>query len=137
MTVEITEGLLTEGSDKALFILEQIHSAGAQIAIDDFGTGYSSLSYLTKFPIDILKIDRSFTQKIGYDIAAETLTETILGLAHKLGFKVIAEGVEEEQQLQYLYERGCAFAQGYHLGRPQSQEDLTALLSKTLAVANS
>lgn len=125
LTVEITERLLTEDSERALHVLHKLKACGATVAIDDFGTGYSSLSYLTKFPIDFIKIDRSFVQNIGNDTSAETLTDTIISLASKLRLKVIAEGVEQHSQLMYLKERGCDFAQGYYLGKPQNQAAFT------------
>ena len=101
------------------------------MAIDDFGTGYSSLSYLTNFPIDIIKIDRSFVHNIGRDLSAETLTKTIISLANKLGLKVVAEGVEELMQLNYLQPRGCKYAQGYYLGKPQNGQSFSELIVQT------
>lgn len=128
ITVEITERLLTEDSGKAAKVLKQLSDLGVKIAIDDFGTGYSSLSYLIKFPVDIIKIDRSFTTGIGKDRSAESLIETILSMAEKLDLEVIAEGVETQQQLDFLIAYGCQFGQGYFLGKPMSQSNFTQIL---------
>ena len=128
ITVEITERLLTEDSVRALEALNKLKLAGVDIAIDDFGTGYSSLSYLTIFPIDIIKIDRSFIKNIGLNRTTEILTDTIISLAQKLSLKVVAEGVETSDQLRYLRERDCEYAQGYLLGRPQNEMSFIELL---------
>lgn len=128
VTVEITERVLTQDSKKALRALTQLKDAGINIAIDDFGTGYSSLSYLTKFPIDFIKIDRSFISNIGVNESDETLTETIIGLASKLSMKVVAEGIETQQQLDFIKALGCDYAQGYLLGKPQSADEFLKLL---------
>ncbi len=129
VTVEITERVLTQDSKKALLALTQLKDAGISIAIDDFGTGYSSLSYLTKFPIDYIKIDRSFISNIGINESDETLTETIIGLANKLSMRVVAEGIETQQQLDFLKNLGCDFAQGYLLGKPQAVKDFAEQLA--------
>ncbi|WP_372882781.1 EAL domain-containing protein [Psychromonas sp.] len=128
VTVEITERLLTDDSEKALAILNQLKSVGIKIAIDDFGIGYSSLNYLVKFPVDIIKIDRSFVNKIGIDPSSEALIETILGMANRLAIKVVAEGIETKEQLAYLQKNNCHYGQGYFLGKPMSKEDFHSLL---------
>jgi len=128
VTVEITERVLTQDSSKALRALTQLKDAGISIAIDDFGTGYSSLSYLTKFPIDFIKIDRSFISNIGINESDETLTETIIGLANKLSMQVVAEGIETQEQLDFLENLNCDYAQGYLLGKPQSVDGFALLL---------
>lgn len=128
ITVEITERLLTEDSGKAATVLHQLSSAGVKIAIDDFGTGYSSLSYLIKFPVDIIKIDRSFIDGIGKDLSSESLIETILIMANKLNLDVIAEGIETQQQLDFLVSHGCQFGQGYFLGKPMSEDDFNQII---------
>ena len=134
ITVEITERVLTQDSEKALLALNQLKEAGITIAIDDFGTGYSSLSYLTKFPIDYIKIDRSFISDIGINDLAETLIETIVGLAKKLSMKVVAEGIETQEQLDFLKHLHCDYGQGYLLGRPQPASDLAILVESSVAV---
>jgi len=130
VTVEITERLLTDGSDKVLVALENIRKMGVKIALDDFGTGYSSLSYLIKFPVDIIKIDRSFVSAIGEDYSSETLIETVLIMAGRLDIQVIAEGIETQQQLEFLTKHGCDFVQGYYLGKPMSGDDFYDLMDK-------
>lgn len=128
LEVEITESLLMRNVDEAVDILTQLRDRGISVAIDDFGTGYSSLAYLTKFPVDILKIDGSFIFKILEDEGSLTIVSAIIAMAQKLGLKVIAEGVEEPAQLHVLRELGCDVVQGYLLSRPAPPEDLHALL---------
>lgn len=130
ITVEITERLLTDDSESALNVLQELRGIGVQIAIDDFGIGYSSLSYLVKYPIDIIKIDKSFVQDINISSSAETLIESILAMATRLGIKVVAEGIETQEQLEYLQKHGCDFGQGYYLGRPMNDESFAELLEK-------
>ncbi len=123
ITVEITERLLTDDSERALIVLNQLKNYGVKIAIDDFGTGYSSLNYLVKYPVDIIKIDQSFVKEIGIDSSAEALIETILAMAERLKIKVVAEGIETEAQLDYLKKHNCDFGQGYFLGTPMNNDD--------------
>lgn len=129
LTVEITERLLTQDTPHATVALQQLRAEGVKIAIDDFGTGYSSLSYLAKFPIDTLKIDAFFVSKIPDDAYAVTLTETILGLGRKLSMRLVAEGVETAEQMQFLQELGCDAAQGYWFSRPQPAADFSTWLA--------
>ncbi|ADQ85130.1 EAL domain-containing protein [Methylovorus sp. MP688] len=113
LAIEITEGLLLEASDQVKATLTQFRDAGIATSIDDFGTGYSSLAYLKKFHIDFVKIDRSFVQNLGAGNDDMVLCEVIVDMAHRLGMRVIAEGVETEAQLELLKRAGCDFAQGY------------------------
>jgi diguanylate cyclase len=132
LELEITESLLmedVEASTRALTELKRSVS-GIRIAIDDFGTGYSSLYRLKTLPIDLLKIDRSFVRDIMTDPNDAILTNAIIGLAHDLRLKVIAEGVETGEQMTFLRERGCDLAQGYYLSRPLPAGELTELLEK-------
>ncbi|MCB1688237.1 MAG: EAL domain-containing protein, partial [Halioglobus sp.] len=129
LTVEITERLLTQDTPHASIALQQLRAEGVKIAIDDFGTGYSSLSYLAKFPVDTLKVDAFFVSKIPGDTHAATLTETILGLGHKLSLRLVAEGVETAEQMQFLRERGCDAAQGYWFSRPQPRAEFKTWLA--------
>jgi EAL domain-containing protein (putative c-di-GMP-specific phosphodiesterase class I) len=127
IVIEITEGLLLKAAAGITKKLLKFRDAGIQVAIDDFGTGYSSLSYLKKFDIDYLKIDKSFVDHIESDINNMVLSEAIIVMAHKLGLKVIAEGVETEAQLKLLGNAGCDYAQGYLFSRalpPQEFEEL-------------
>ncbi len=128
--VEITEGLLLNAEHDITDKLLAFRDAGIQVAIDDFGTGYSSLSYLKKFDIDYLKIDQSFVRNLTTDSNDMALCEAIIVMAHKLGLKVIAEGVETEEQRVLLTRAGCDYAQGYLLSRPIPPEELERYLSQ-------
>ncbi|MFQ3251241.1 MAG: diguanylate cyclase (GGDEF)-like protein [Glaciecola sp.] len=129
ITVEITERLLTDDSTKALQVLTRLKKVGVKIAIDDFGTGYSSLSYLIKFPVDCIKIDRAFVDKIGVDETSNALIETILLMAKRLEIEVVAEGIETELQQRFLNKFECDYGQGYFLGRPMPLSDFIARLN--------
>ncbi|PKG57916.1 GGDEF domain-containing protein [Shewanella sp. Choline-02u-19] len=120
--IEITEGLLLDSNETIYHKLAQYRAAGMQISLDDFGTGYSSLAYLKKFDIDFLKIDQSFTQNLDSNSDDSTLCEAIIVMAHKLGMKVIAEGVETDYQRQVLLDAGCDYGQGYLFSRPVPAE---------------
>jgi EAL domain-containing protein (putative c-di-GMP-specific phosphodiesterase class I) len=109
--------------------MTELRAMGVRLDLDDFGTGYSSLAYLHQFPIDTLKIDRSFVQRIGETAEALEIVNTILALAKNLDMEVVAEGVETEQQLRLLRELHCAYAQGYHLSRPIDCTQFEALLA--------
>jgi EAL domain-containing protein (putative c-di-GMP-specific phosphodiesterase class I) len=108
--------------------LQKLSSLGISISIDDFGTGYSSLAYLKRLPINKLKIDRSFIKDLPQDTEDAAITKTIISLCSSLNLKVIAEGVETEEQKNFLLENGCKFIQGYHYSRPLSIEDMTKFL---------
>jgi diguanylate cyclase (GGDEF)-like protein/PAS domain S-box-containing protein len=118
LVVEITEGLLLRTDASSLGHLESLRRDGIEVAIDDFGTGYSALSYLNRFDIDYLKIDQSFTRHLSPGSSELALTEAIIVMAHKLGLKVIAEGVETEEQRRLLLAAGCDLGQGYLFSRP-------------------
>ncbi len=118
LDLELTEGALMSDRDSTADILRQIKEAGLSIAVDDFGTGYSSLSYLTKFPIDALKIDRSFVFEIDKSEDSHSICKAIVALAHGLGMEVIAEGVENNEQLQLLRMMNCDVIQGFHFAKP-------------------
>ncbi len=128
MVIEITEGLLLEADADITGKLLEFHDVGIQVAIDDFGTGYSSLSYIKKFDIDYLKIDQSFVRNLGTDPDDLALSEAIIMMAHKLGLKVIAEGVETEEQCKLLSAAGCDYAQGYLFSRPVPAKEFGELL---------
>lgn len=129
--LEITESLLMENTGAAMGILSQLNHMGLQISIDDFGTGYSSLSYLSQFAIHKLKIDQSFVRNMLIDKNNEEITATIIAMGHNLGLRVIAEGVEEQEQLEALREKGCDEIQGYLFSRPVVPEEITAMLKRT------
>jgi diguanylate cyclase (GGDEF)-like protein len=128
MGLEITEGLLLASDAEVLKQLLAFQQAGIKISLDDFGTGYSSLSYLRKFALDFLKIDKSFVYNLEYDAANVALCEAIIVMAHKLGLRVVAEGVETRQQAVLLREAGCDFAQGFLFGHALPAEEFAALL---------
>lgn len=126
--VEITESLLMKSLDKNIETLLKLKEFGVSIALDDFGTGYSSLNYLTKLPIDVLKIDRSFVMEINGDGKSQYIVENIIQLSHKLGIKVVAEGVELKEQVDYLKSMLCDFVQGYYYSKPQDFEKIVNLM---------
>ncbi len=132
LTIEITERLLTQDSFKALEILNQLKTYRVKIAIDDFGTGYSSLSYLVRFPVDIIKIDREFIDKLSQDETSDALVESMLLMAKRLNIKVVAEGIEEAYQLSRLKDLGCEFGQGYYLGKPMNYADFSEFVTTNL-----
>ncbi|KJV28678.1 diguanylate cyclase [Aquitalea magnusonii] len=118
ISVEITESLLLDERPIVVNTLLGFHQAGMEVSIDDFGTGYSAMSYLKKFNIDYLKIDRSFIQGLANDNTDRAITEAVIAMGHKLGMKIIAEGVETPEQLELLRQAGCDYAQGYLFARP-------------------
>ena len=128
IVIEITEGLLMDTSDSVIKQLLQFRDANIQVSMDDFGTGYSSLAYLNKFDIDYLKIDRSFTRNLSPNSNDMALSEAIIVMAHKLGLKVIAEGIETEQQKQLLKAAGCDYGQGFLFSKPVPAEEFIKLI---------
>jgi diguanylate cyclase (GGDEF)-like protein/PAS domain S-box-containing protein len=123
LELEITESALIYDVESAIATMEQLSNLGLSISLDDFGTGYSSLTYLKRFPIDILKIDKSFINEITTDPGSKVIVNTIIVMAHSLGLKVIAEGVEIEEQQTMLLEHNCDQAQGYLYARPQPYQE--------------
>ncbi len=126
--IELTESVVMSNARENITLLKRLKEIGVGIAIDDFGTGYSSLSYLKRFPIDSIKIDRSFIRDIENDPDDKIITSTIVSMAHSLGLKAIAEGVETAQQLNFLRETGCDAAQGFFLSYPLNVTKLADLL---------
>ncbi len=131
IVVEITEGLLLDPNPNVDERLMAFRDAGIEVALDDFGTGYSALSYLKKFDIDYLKIDQSFTRNLSHDNEDMALCEAMVVMAHKLGLKVVAEGVETELQRDLLKGIGCDYAQGYLFGRPVPGEEFVSLIGRS------
>ena len=119
---------MIESPDKAIQCFDEIKGMGVKIAIDDFGTGYSSLSYLNRFPANLLKIDKSFIDKLNTSDSSRQYGAAIISMGHVMGFDVISEGVEEPEQLDTLKEIGCDFIQGFIWGRPLSAEDAEKLV---------
>jgi EAL domain-containing protein (putative c-di-GMP-specific phosphodiesterase class I) len=128
LELEITESALMQNPESAIATLHELKQLGIQISIDDFGTGYSSLSYLKQFPFDILKIDRSFVCHLAQDTKNAAITTAILQLAHTLNLKVVAEGVETQEELDFLYGHQCDEVQGYWFSPPLSAQDFEELL---------
>jgi diguanylate cyclase (GGDEF)-like protein/PAS domain S-box-containing protein len=124
--VEVTESSAMMDPDRAQAILDELHRAGLAIAIDDFGTGYSSLSRLRDMPVKVLKIDRSFVRDVHADPAAASIVSAFLELARGLGISTLAEGIETEEELAFLRERGCAYGQGFLFSRPVPPEEIIA-----------
>ena len=126
VVLEITESTLMHDARTALGVLRRLKDLGVSLAIDDFGTGYSSLGYLRRFPLDVLKIDKSFVDGLGSDPGGIEIVAAVVGLAHALGLQVVAEGVETHRQLAALQELGCDYAQGYLFSPPVPAADLVA-----------
>ncbi|GAB3434518.1 EAL domain-containing protein [Massilia solisilvae] len=127
--LELTESVLAENLDDAIAKMERLERDGVRFSIDDFGTGYSSLSYLKRFPLETLKIDRSFVHDIHTDPDAAAIVEVIITLARKLGLKVTAEGVEQEEQRQFLEAGGCDRFQGFLFGQPLAMDEFERVFS--------
>ena len=137
LKLEITETLLMNNTEIADRIFDRLKARKIQLAIDDFGTGYSSLSYLDRFPVDTLKIDRSFVSRLDEKNQASMIVKATLDLAHNLGFDVVAEGVETMEQAEQLKQWNCEFAQGYFYAKPLNKDLAWKFLVENIANANS
>ncbi len=133
LSLEITESVLLEGTDSAVEVLASLKEVGARLYLDDFGTGYSSLSYLHKFPVDALKVDRSFVREMGGGGQGQEIIRTIVALAKSLNMKVIAEGVETQEQAAALQALDCDYGQGHVFSKPLSGKEVGELLAKGAA----
>lgn len=122
--LEITESILADDVDLVIQVLSELKQYGLKIALDDFGTGYSSLSYLRKFPLDTLKIDKSFSEGIGKQQKQVELIGSMIQMAHKIGLEVVAEGIEEPAQVDYLKQQNCDYFQGFYFHKPLNDKDL-------------
>ena len=118
LEIEITESAMMLDEVKTLRALEELRSIGVRISLDDFGTGFSSLSYVHRFPVDVLKIDRSFVVNIENDEGSRAIAMAVIALGHQLGLKVVGEGVENQYQERFLLDNGCDEMQGYLYSRP-------------------
>jgi diguanylate cyclase (GGDEF)-like protein len=130
LELEITESVLMQDAEASINMLRALKEMGIKISVDDFGTGYSSLSYLKRFPIDILKIDKSFTRDIAVDMDNSAIVTAIAALARSLNLSVLAEGVETREQLNFLRKEKCDRVQGYYFSRPVNPEALLALMAQ-------
>ena len=128
LVVEITEQIFMQDSEHVLVNIQELKELGVRLAIDDFGTGYSSLSYLQRFPVDYLKIDKSFVDDVGGDGTKPALARAVIEIAHSLELDVVAEGVEREDQLRTLQAMGCDLAQGYYFSKPQDTQGMASFL---------
>jgi EAL domain-containing protein (putative c-di-GMP-specific phosphodiesterase class I) len=128
LELEITESIIMRNVNETISTLNDFKGMGIRVSVDDFGTGYSSLNYLKRFPLDSLKVDRTFVKDIPDNEDDVTITSAIITLAQSLGLGVIAEGVETESQLEFLERSGCEMAQGYYFSRPLPAEQLMPML---------
>ncbi|MDQ1585371.1 MAG: hypothetical protein QOH80_736 [Actinomycetota bacterium] len=128
LVLEVTEGVFVGDGDRALRVLSDLKMLGVRLALDDFGTGYCSLNYLRRFPVDIVKIDRTFVADLGKDPAASAIVAAVTHLSHVLGLRVTAEGVETEDQREELLSLGCELSQGYLYSEPRSVAQMSVLL---------
>ena len=131
--LEITESVLIDDFDQVVAKLRTLKEYGIKISLDDFGTGYSSLSYLKGLPIDTLKIDKSFIDTVIQDESTQVITESIVSMVKKLGYETVAEGVETEEQYEYLKKIDCDNIQGFLLGKPMPEDEISNLLMQEQA----
>jgi len=134
LEIELTESVLMRETEMALRQIAELRRLGLKVSLDDFGTGYSSLSYLSRFSLDKLKIDQCFVRNITTDSKSAAIAHATIAPAHGLGIIVIAEGVETEDQLEYLREAGCDEIQGFLVSPPVPARELAALLAKSAAI---
>ena len=132
LQLEVTESAYTENADQVIRVVECLRKKGYTIEMDDFGSGYSSLNMLSEMPVDVLKMDRAFIQRLGEQEKDTSLVGLILGIAGSLKIPVVAEGVETEAQLQILKELGCPQVQGFWFSRPLPPEEFEAVILRKL-----
>lgn len=132
LELEITESMVMNNPDQAITVLRQVKQLGVRVAIDDFGIGYSSLAYLKRFPIDTVKVDRSFVEDIPADENSMAIAQAVIAMAHSLRLKVVAEGVESEGQLSFLRGEGCDEIQGHYFCEARAASEISAIMRKTL-----
>jgi EAL domain-containing protein (putative c-di-GMP-specific phosphodiesterase class I) len=130
LILEITESFMMQDTEATIAKLQRLKDLGVRLAIDDFGTGYSSLSYLQRFPVDILKIDKSFVDKLGQGSEGNAVARAIIMMGDSLNLKTIAEGIETPDQIGELQSLGCGAGQGYHFAKPLDQTDMAKFLAE-------
>ncbi|HDK37416.1 MAG TPA: EAL domain-containing protein, partial [Thiolapillus brandeum] len=123
LILEITESMLMDDPERTLGVIRMLYDRGYNLAMDDFGTGYSSFGQLCYLHVDSLKIDRSFVSQLGQEGNAESIISAVIGMADELGMRVVAEGVENHEQLDYLVQQGCQLIQGFYIGYPMKTEE--------------
>ena len=136
LELEVTESLMMTDVTRAITFMDSLHQRGIELALDDFGTGYSSLSYLKRFPLDVLKIDRSFIIDIVHSTEDRNMVESIIQLSHNLNMKVVAEGAEEQAQMKLLTTMGCDILQGYYFSKPLPAKEYVTFLINNLNIHN-
>ncbi|MGH8642609.1 MAG: putative bifunctional diguanylate cyclase/phosphodiesterase, partial [Burkholderiales bacterium] len=136
LELEITESMVMNNPEQAVKLLQQLKELGINVAIDDFGTGYSSLAYLKRFPIDSVKVDRSFVEDIPDDVDSMAIAQAVIAMAHNLRLKVVAEGVESEAQLGFLRGEGCDEIQGHYFCEARAASEISAIMRTTLRRGN-
>jgi len=129
ISLEITESLAMEDAERTSQILTRLKNLGVKVSIDDFGTGYSALGYLATFPVDVVKVDRSFIDKIDVDPVKSAIVSAVINLALAIGTTTVVEGVETKEEVDHLLGLGCTMAQGYYFARPMPAEQLTEMLA--------
>ena len=135
LKLELTESLMMQDVERTIQRLHELKALSIQLVIDDFGTGYSSLAYLRRFPISVLKVDKSFVQRLGMDPQDDAIVRSIVTLASDLGMQVVAEGIETAEQLQLLRSLACDYGQGYYFSRPLPAQQAEAFVTPTAGVA--
>ena len=136
IVIEITESILMTETERSLQILSSLNKLGLKLSLDDFGTGYSSLAYLRQFPIDVIKIDQTFVQGLDRGNSDAAICEAIIAIAHQLGLKVVAEGVETQAQFNYMRERECHSIQGFFFGAPMPLRQLLCHVDRASLTVN-
>ena len=120
---EVTESTALENTEKLIAVLNEIHSLGCSVSMDDFGSGYSSLNMLKQIPVDVLKIDRDFFRDSSDNLRGKEIVSSVVKLAKRLGIDVVAEGIEDKEQLEFLQDIDCDLAQGYYFAKPLRKPD--------------
>jgi diguanylate cyclase (GGDEF)-like protein len=132
LELEITESMLMDNIEDTIDTLKRLKKLGLTLSIDDFGTGYSSLSYLKQFPVDILKVDREFVKDIPYNSSDMAITSAVIAMAHKLNLKVVAEGIETEDQVHFLNQNHCEIGQGFYYSKPLPAKEISQILNQQI-----